>query len=110
MKSDRDGTYANGFSRRMLECMTWARTSVLWTVIGGVPRSMGINDRAQARSLKGLSFLQISDSHVGFGGTTPSPAALKVPNDKLRVLRGVSDVTFRRGQQRLAIIDTPLQI
>jgi hypothetical protein len=31
-----------------------------------VPRSAGIIDTAQAQSVKGLSFLQISDSHVGF--------------------------------------------
>jgi hypothetical protein len=60
--------------------------------------------------LKGLSFLQISDSHVGFVGTAPSPGAPKAPDDKLRVLLGINDVTFRRGRQRLAIIDTPLQI
>jgi hypothetical protein len=111
MKSARDETCGNGFSRRkVLGCMTWARTGVLWTVIGGVPRSMDIIDRAQAQTLKGLSFLQISDSHVGFDGTALSPRTLEVPDDKLRVLVGISDVTFRRAQQRLAIIDTPLQI
>jgi 3',5'-cyclic AMP phosphodiesterase CpdA len=67
MKSDRDETRGDGPSRRkILECMTWAGTGVLWTVIGGVPRSVGIIGTAQAQSVKGLSFLQISDSHVGF--------------------------------------------
>jgi hypothetical protein len=67
MKSDRDDTRGDGPSRRkILECMTWAGTGVLWTVVGGVPRSAGIVDTAQAQSVKGLSFLQISDSHVGF--------------------------------------------
>ena len=48
MKSDRDETYGNGFSRRkVLECMTWAGTGVLWTMSGGVPRSLGIIDRAR---------------------------------------------------------------
>ena len=32
----------NGVSRRrVLECMTWAGTGVLWTVTGGVPHSVG---------------------------------------------------------------------
>ena len=32
-----------GLSRRkVLECMTWAGTGVLWTVTGGVPRSLGL--------------------------------------------------------------------
>jgi 3',5'-cyclic AMP phosphodiesterase CpdA len=67
MKSDRDETRGDGPSRRkILECMTWAGTGVLWTVVGGVPRSAGIIDTALAQSVKGLSFLQISDSHVGF--------------------------------------------
>jgi 3',5'-cyclic AMP phosphodiesterase CpdA len=57
----------NGVSRRkVLECMTWAGTGVLWTVSGGVPRSLGIIDEALAQEAGGLTFLQISDSHVGF--------------------------------------------
>jgi 3',5'-cyclic AMP phosphodiesterase CpdA len=52
--------------RRVLECMTWAGTGVLWTISGGVPRSLGLVDSAQAAEPAGLSFLQISDSHVGF--------------------------------------------
>jgi 3',5'-cyclic AMP phosphodiesterase CpdA len=58
---------AAGASRRkVLECMTWAGAGVLWTVAGGVPRSRGIIGEAEARAPEGLTFLQISDSHVGF--------------------------------------------
>jgi 3',5'-cyclic AMP phosphodiesterase CpdA len=57
----------DGLSRRkILECMTWAGTGVLWTVAGGMPRSMGIIGEATAAPSNGLTFLQISDSHVGF--------------------------------------------
>ena len=57
----------NGPSRRkVLECMTWAGTGVLWTVAGGVPASLGIIDEAFAAKQKGFTFLQISDSHMGF--------------------------------------------
>src|SRR5882757_7295926 len=57
----------NGVSRRkVLECMTWAGTGVLWTISGGVPRSLGLVDAANAAETAGMSFLQISDSHVGF--------------------------------------------
>jgi 3',5'-cyclic AMP phosphodiesterase CpdA len=56
-----------GVSRRkVLECMTWAGTGVLWTVAGGVPRSLGLVGEANAQGAGGLTFLQISDSHVGF--------------------------------------------
>ena len=61
--SDRE----DGISRRkVLECMTWVGTGVLWTVSAGVPHSLGLIDQAAAQEARGLTFLQISDSHVGF--------------------------------------------
>jgi len=57
----------DGVNRRgALECMLWAGTGVLWTVSGGVPRSsmLGISEANAAAS--GFTFLQISDSHIGF--------------------------------------------
>ena len=59
---DGDGTSR----RKVLECMTWAGTGLLWTVSGGVPRSLGLVDQAMAEEPRGLTFLQISDSHIGF--------------------------------------------
>ena len=59
----------DGINRRhALECMIWAGTGVLWTVSGGVPKSLNLLGDAQAaeQSATGLTFLQISDSHVGF--------------------------------------------
>jgi 3',5'-cyclic AMP phosphodiesterase CpdA len=61
--SDRDRSVNR---RQVLECMTWAGTGVLWTVAGGVPRSLGIIDQALAAEPSKLTFLQISDSHIGF--------------------------------------------
>jgi hypothetical protein len=56
-----------GVSRRgALECMIWAGTGVLWTVSGGVPKSLGLLGDALAADALGFTFLQISDSHVGF--------------------------------------------
>lgn len=54
--------------RGMLKCMTWAGTGLLWTLSGGIPRSLVLSDGAAAAELpKGaFTFLQISDSHVGF--------------------------------------------
>src|ERR1019366_9998007 len=57
--------------RKVLECMTWAATGVLWTISGGGPHSLGLVDEAKASEAmaaeaKGLTFLQISDSHMGF--------------------------------------------
>ena len=64
---DKNSNDNPGVSRRkVLECMTWAGTGVLWTISGGVPRSLGLVDSALAAEPAGLTFLQISDSHVGF--------------------------------------------
>jgi 3',5'-cyclic AMP phosphodiesterase CpdA len=55
----------NGIDRRhALECMIWAGTGVLWTISGGVPVSSLLGSAQAAET--GFSFLQISDSHVGF--------------------------------------------
>jgi 3',5'-cyclic AMP phosphodiesterase CpdA len=66
MASDRDDERQGLNRRKVLECMTWVGTGVLWTVAGGVPRSLGLVGEAQAQAAGGLTFLQISDSHVGF--------------------------------------------
>src|SRR5579859_7645382 len=53
--------------RQMLECMVWAGTGVLWTVSGGIPHSIGLlGEAAAAEPTTGFTFLQMSDSHIGF--------------------------------------------
>src|SRR5712664_4266131 len=63
--------------RGALECMIWAGTGVLWTIAGGVPRSslLGMSE-ATAQAASGFTFLQISDSHIGFKlAPNPNPLA-----------------------------------
>ena len=61
MTHDADG----GLDRReTLKCMLWAGTGVMWTLAGGVPSSRLIGQAEAATS--GFSFVQISDSHIGF--------------------------------------------
>lgn len=50
--------------RQTLECMAWGGLGVLWTVSGGIPRSQLIGAAKAEES--GFSFVQISDSHIGF--------------------------------------------
>src|SRR6516165_2479959 len=50
--------------RQTLKCMIWAGTGVVWTVAGGVPVSRLIGSAKAAAD--GFSFVQISDSHIGF--------------------------------------------
>src|SRR6266705_1670182 len=56
---------SRGVSRRkVLECMTWAGTGVLWTISGGVPRSLGIIDEAMAQNAGSLTLLPIIPSFM----------------------------------------------
>jgi 3',5'-cyclic AMP phosphodiesterase CpdA len=71
-EANNDGVDRRGF----LECMAWAGTGVLWMMSGGIMKSYGMSqllDRTTGRLRKGLvmpasdfSFVQISDSHIGF--------------------------------------------
>lgn len=63
---NKDGLDRRGF----LECMAWAGTGMLWSVSGGLlasallPSRAGAADSSSQKS--GFSFVQISDSHIGF--------------------------------------------
>jgi 3',5'-cyclic-AMP phosphodiesterase len=67
-----DGIDRAGF----LKCMAWAGTGVLWMMSGGIMKSFGMSqliDKNTGAIKKGLiipksdfSFVQISDSHIGF--------------------------------------------
>jgi 3',5'-cyclic-AMP phosphodiesterase len=62
---DRDGVDRRGF----LQCMAWAGTGVLCVLQGGVLKSFAMSDvlEQKVKHLTGdLSFVQISDSHIGF--------------------------------------------
>lgn len=67
----------DGINRRgFLGCMAWAGTGVLWMMSGGILKSYGMSqliDKASGKLKEGLilpksdfSFVQISDSHIGF--------------------------------------------
>lgn len=59
-----DGVDRRGF----LECMAWAGTGVLWSMNGGVlsSRLLGQEAHGHMQPGGGFSFVQISDSHIGF--------------------------------------------
>ncbi len=62
---NQDGIDRRGF----LECMAWAGTGVLWTLTGGLLQSQAMSQPAAPTHSAGapeLSFVQISDSHIGF--------------------------------------------
>ena len=67
-KTENDGVDRRGF----LSCMAWAGTCMLWTVAGGMlgstllPRRAGAAEPDSRMSKGNFSFVQISDSHIGF--------------------------------------------
>lgn len=80
--ADRDETQTPGAAtinrRSLLKCMTWAGTGVVWSLSGGVPRTLGLVGSAAAADMPGSgpTFVQISDSHIGFHQPpNPDPAA-----------------------------------
>src|ERR1700733_10810296 len=66
--SDHNENGEGSTRRKVLECMTWAGTGILWTVSGGVPKSLSLLGSAEAATAatQSFTFAQISDSHVGF--------------------------------------------
>ncbi len=59
-----DGVDRRGF----LKCMAWAGTGLVWTMSGGIPVSRAFAAGGGKSAGKGadFSFVQISDSHIGF--------------------------------------------
>ena len=65
----RENPNKDGIDRRgFLECMAWAGTGMIWTVTGGVlsSKAFGNSPQQQTPDSGGFSFVQISDSHIGF--------------------------------------------
>jgi hypothetical protein len=57
---------ADGVDRRgMLKCMAWVGTGLYWSLRGGVPSSQVLGQEAPPGP-GDFSFMQISDSHIGF--------------------------------------------
>src|SRR5215208_3030836 len=50
--------------RSFLKCMAWAGTGLVWAMNGGVLSSNELP--AGSKRKAGFSFVQISDSHIGF--------------------------------------------
>jgi len=89
--------------RRFLKCMAWAGAGLVWTMSGGVPVSRAIaTGGGHARDGSGggdFSFVQISDSHMGFNKpANPDVAAtLQVAVDKINGLPNQPDFLLHTG-------------
>jgi len=96
--------------RDALTCMLWAGTGVVWSVAGGIPRA------ASAATNGDFSFVQISDSHIGFNGppNMDVPGTLNLAITKLKDVRGPASLLLHTGDvshlSRPAQFDTADQI
>ena len=74
--------------RGALECMIWAGTGVVWALAGGVPKSLGLLGEAMAADGQ-FTFLQISDSHIGFNKPA-NPDALGTLREAIGKVRALA--------------------
>ncbi len=98
----------DGIDRRnFLSCMAWAGTGLLWTMVGGVPASKLFaatgaavgNRTAHMQSSSAFSFVQISDSHIGFNKAANQDVTgtLKIALDKINGLPARPDLLIHTG-------------
>ena len=87
--------------RGALTCMVWAGAGVLWTMGGGVPRSRLLIGSAEAAegAAGGFSFVQISDSHIGFANppNPDTPGTLRAAIDRVNQLKGSARMMLHTG-------------
>jgi len=76
MHDDDHQSHPDPSRRGLLKCMGWAGTGALWTMSGGVGAAISLDQAlaAPARA-QSFSFLQLSDSHVGFNKPANPDAA-----------------------------------
>jgi 3',5'-cyclic AMP phosphodiesterase CpdA len=91
---DTDGIDRRGF----LGCMAWAGTGLVWSVSGGVLSSRAFGQEAPARA-PDFSFVQISDSHIGFSRppNTDVTDTLKRAVSKINALPQRPEVIIHTG-------------
>ena len=90
-----DGVDRRGF----LKCMAWAGTGALCVVEGGVLKSFALNDPAAKHAKGQVSFVQISDSHMGFNKPANPDviATLKAAVDKINALPVAPEFMLHTG-------------
>lgn len=87
--------------RGFLKCMAWAGTGAIWTVTGGVLSSKSFAQMANHDMGAGgsFSFVQISDSHIGFNkeANKDVTATLQEAVGKINALAQTPDLLIHTG-------------
>jgi len=90
----------DGIDRRgFLKCMAWAGTGLVWSFAGGVPVSRVFGQPLHAAKASDFSFIQISDSHIGFNkpANTDVTATLQAALDKIDAVPAAPDFLIHTG-------------
>jgi 3',5'-cyclic-AMP phosphodiesterase len=93
---NRDGVDRRGF----LKCMAWAGTGLFCVMQGGVLKSFSLGQTAKGAAMRGeLSFVQISDSHMGFNkpANTDVAGTLKIAVDRINQLPVAPEFLLHTG-------------
>jgi 3',5'-cyclic-AMP phosphodiesterase len=92
---EKDGVDRRGF----LKCMAWAGTGMVWTVSGGVLTSSALSGKSDIASPSGFTFVQISDSHIGFSKDANKNVTetLQEAIDRINVLDTTPDFLVHTG-------------
>jgi 3',5'-cyclic-AMP phosphodiesterase len=98
-----DGVDRRGF----LKCMAWAGTGLVWSVSGGVLSSRVFGQAIDRSGAGSFSFVQISDSHIGFSKEANKNviATLQATVDKINALPERPDLLIHTGD--LTHLSTP---
>jgi 3',5'-cyclic-AMP phosphodiesterase len=97
MTTDHEG---DGVDRRgFLKCMAWAGTGLVWSVSGGVLSSHVFGQRSDGSGAGSFSFVQISDSHIGFAKEANKNVVgtLQATVDKINALKQRPDLLIHTG-------------
>ncbi len=86
--------------RGFLECMAWTGAGVLWTASGGMLSSRLISS-ASAEEAGSFSFVQISDTHVGFKGQANADATVTLRQvvDRINAMQPAPAFVIHTGDQ-----------
>jgi len=93
--NNNDGVDRRGF----LKCMAWAGTGAVCVIQGGVLKSYALGEYGKKKVAGDLSFVQLSDSHMGFNKpANPDVAAtLQVALDKIKALETQPEFILHTG-------------
>src|SRR6185295_2661949 len=103
--------------RGFLECMAWAGGGLVWVASGGVLSSRLVSPATATEAASGsFSFVQISDTHVGFKGQANADAAATLQQvvDRVNALQPAPAFVLHTGDlthgQKAGAFDTIAEI